>query len=81
MVFDVIILTGFSLSDWRSSNGVPAGAPMTGWPEALLYEELDIAQYLYSAQCSRGSGLYTSSMAAGISIGFNTDAGSNPECK
>lgn len=54
---------------------------MTGWPESLLYEELDIAQYLYNTQCVRGSGLYTSSKVSGVDIGFNTDAGSHLQCK
>lgn len=72
---------GFSLSDWRSSNGVPAGGSMSGWPELLLYEELDIAQYVYSTQCVRGAGLYTSSSVSGVNIGFNTDAASYSQCK
>lgn len=72
---------GFSLSNWRSSNGVPAGTSMTGWPELLLFEELDIAQYVYSTQCVRGTGLYTSSSVSGVNIGFNTDAASYSQSK
>lgn len=54
---------------------------MNGWPELLLFEELDIAQYVYSTQCARGSGLYTSSSVSGVDIGFNTDAASYSQSK
>lgn len=46
---------------------------MIGWLELLLFEELDIVQYVYSIQCVRGIGLYISFFVLGVNIGFNID--------
>lgn len=46
---------------------------MNGWLELLLFEELDIVQYVYSIQCVRGIGLYISFSVLGVNIGFNID--------
>lgn len=74
-------IVGFSLSAFKNNQGIPAADPLPAWAQALLLEELDIAQYMDTAQCRRGAGLYSNTMKSGQDTGFNQNAVSTPQCE
>ena len=76
-----VLHSGFSLSAWKEKQGIALADPLPPWAQVLLLEELDIAQYMESAQCVRGSGLYTNSVKTGTDTGFNQNAATTPQCE
>lgn len=74
-------ITGFSLSAWKDKQGIAAADPLPAWAQVLLLEELDIAQYMDSAQCVRGTGLYGNTVKLGTDTGFNQNAATTPQCR
>ena len=79
MIF--VLYPGFSLSAWKEKQGIALADPLPPWAQVLLLEELDIAQYMESAQCVRGSGLYANSVKTGTDTGFNQNAATTPQCE
>lgn len=76
-----VLYPGFSLSAWKEKQGIALADPLPPWAQVLLLEELDIAQYMESAQCVRGSGLFANSVKTGTDTGFNQNAATTPQCE